>query len=96
MTDDFAAAIAQLRRLLVGLGVIVFVISVSFSVFVWKITRNTGALAQARVQQIQQLDSAVKRLGACANEHGNYSVNRPDYLAIFRAHGIEFKPAAKP
>jgi len=98
--QDLGKAIAQLRTLVAALGVVVFVVSICFSAFVWKITRNAAAVAGARRQQLTQMQSKVQRLGVLANDLGNYSAGRPELLAIFRNHGIDLKqapvPAAKP
>lgn len=93
---ELERAVHQLRTLVVGLGVIVGVSSVSLSGFVWKITGNTAAVAKARQQQLADLQVQVKQLGAVANELGNYSAGRPDLLAIFRNHGLDFQPAPPP
>jgi hypothetical protein len=98
LPTDRERVLNQLRLLVVGLGAIVFVVSVCFSSFVWKLTRNTSAVAEARQQQLTQVQTNVKRLGAVATDLGNYSAGRPELLAIFRSHGMEFQsaPAAQP
>ncbi|MEI6084386.1 MAG: hypothetical protein WCS70_08805 [Verrucomicrobiota bacterium] len=91
-------AVAQLRTLVAALAAVVFVVSVCFSGFVWKITRNTSGVAAARRQQLTQLQTSVQRMSVVANDLGNYSQGRPELMAIFRKHGIDVKPAppAKP
>jgi hypothetical protein len=91
-------AVAQLRSVVLGLGAALLVVTLMMTGLVWYQTRQLSGVYRARKAQLEQLQGQVQKLGVVANELAVLSNGRPDWLAIFRAHGIEVKapPIAPP
>jgi hypothetical protein len=93
---DLTQALWQLRLLVCGIGAAVLVLSLSFNLYVWKQNRNIVAITNNRVQQVAMLDTQVKRLTQVVNDLGNYSVGKPELMAIFSRYGLELKTQSPP
>lgn len=93
---DLSAAVSQLRRLVCGLGVMLFLLSLAFTGFIWKQSRIVSSLTQARRAQLVELKAQVERHGAVMNDILVYSSNRPDLMNIFHNHGIDVKQVPNP
>jgi hypothetical protein len=52
-----------------------------------------SGLYRARRAQLDQLQAQVQKLSVVAGELAQLSAGRADWQAIFRAHGIEVRPA---
>ena len=102
-TPDLTGAIAQLRGLMCGLwvGLLVvslglLVVSLAFSAFVEKQNRHSLRVAATQHEQVIQLRAMQQRLAPALNELAQYSLNKPDYLTIFRNYGISVQPSPAP
>ena len=86
---NMEAAVRQLRLLIAGLGAGLLVLSLALSAYVYKQNRNLSGAISGRDRQIEQLQLNQKPLIFALNELGNYSVGKPELLAIFTRHGIQ-------
>ena len=96
MSDEsLNPAMEQLRTVVCSLGGIVLVMSLVLTGFIWKQTRNVASVAGAQQQQLQQLQGNVQKLGAVVNDLAQVSADRPDWMAIFRNHGVDVRTPAR-
>ncbi len=91
---DVAAAVAQLRLLVCGLGAGLLIVSLALTGFVYKQNRNLLGTAALRQHQASQLQASASSLGYLVNELAKYSEGRPDLMALFAKHGMEIHPPA--
>lgn len=84
-------AVQQLQKLVCQLGGIVLIVSLSLTGLLWKQTQTVATVAAAQREQLTQMQANVQRLGALANALAAISRDQPEWLAIFRAHGIDVK-----
>ena len=89
---DVAAAIAQLRVLVCGLGAGLLIVSLALTVFVFKQNRNLKAANATRQRQLTQLKANGQVLDYVVNELARYSAGKPELTAIFIKHGVEVTP----
>jgi hypothetical protein len=89
---DVAAAIAELRNLVCGLGVALLVVSLVLSAFIWKQNRNLAAAAHGRQQQILQLRASQQQILPVLNELARYSAGKPELAALFAKHRMQITP----
>jgi hypothetical protein len=95
---DVTKAMWQLRVLVCGLGLIVFVVSATLSVFVWKQNRNTSAETNSRINQAAQLQANLQRITPVLNELAQVSQGNPELIAVFQKFNVRIgpQPAASP
>ncbi len=93
---DVAAAIGQLRLLVCGLGAGLILVSVALSGFVFKQNRDLTATTHNHNVEIAQLQAQQKPLLSVLNELAKYSIGKPELLAVFTRHGLQFNPGAVP
>jgi hypothetical protein len=86
---DAAAALHELRILVLGLGVALLVVSLAFNAFVYKQNRNMAGEASARKQQAAQLRAWQQRAFPTLNALAQYSASHPELTEIFKRHGIQ-------
>jgi hypothetical protein len=91
---NMEAAVQQLRILIAGLGAGLLMLSLALSAYVYKQNRNLSGAINGRERQIEQLQVNQKPLIFALNELGNYSAGKPELLAIFTRHGIQFAAAS--
>jgi hypothetical protein len=91
---DVAAAVGQLRVLVCGLGAGLILVSLSLSGFVFKQTRDLGAVTNNRQHQLAQLQATQKPTMNVLNELAKYSMGKPELTALFTKHGIQITPGA--
>jgi hypothetical protein len=91
---DVATAVRQLRVLVCGLGAGLLIVSVALTAFVYKQNRNLIGTATIRQRQISQLQATESSLGYLMGELAKYSAGKPELLALFAKHGVEFHPSA--
>ena len=91
---DVARAIWQLRVLVCGLGLILFVVSATLSAFVWKQNRNLTAETNSRINQTAQFQSNGQRIIPLLNELAQLSRGDPELAAVFQRYSIGVGPQA--
>jgi len=87
-TMNASKAIWQLRVLVCGLGLILFVVSGTLSVFVWKQDRNVSAETNARNTQIAQMQSNGQRFAPLLNELAQLTRDDQAVAAVFQRYNL--------
>ena len=85
---DVTRAIWQLRVLVCSLGLILFVVSATLSVFVWKQSRNLSAETNARNAQVAQLQTNGQRFTPLLNELAQLSRDDQGVAAVFQRFNL--------
>lgn len=93
---DVTQAVSQLRVLVCGLGAGLVVLSVVFNVFVLKQNRNLASMGGNRSKQVAQMQSLQQQWTPALNALAKYSMDKPEFAAIFKRHGIELSAPAAP
>lgn len=89
VTPTVEQEIAELRSLVVALGVILLVVAVSFGGFAWKQGRQVLAVSTARQEQVARGESHVKQLALVGNALALHAQGQPELLAIFEKYGVK-------
>ena len=93
---DLAAAVGQLRVLVCGLGAGLILVSLMLSAFVLKQNRDLAAVLNNHQQQLAQLSATQRPMATMLSELAKYSMGKPELMAIFAKHGLQFTPANAP
>ncbi len=93
-TMNASKAIWQLRLLVCCLGLILFVVSGTLSVFVWKQDRNIAAETNARNTQVAQIQSNGQRFTPLLNDLAQLSREDQGVAAVFQRYNLSV--VAKP
>jgi hypothetical protein len=88
VSGDVATAIAQLRRLICGLGAGLIVVSLALSAFIYKQNTNLSATSRTRMQQLVALQQSQQVMNAALVELSPYAKTNSDLSAIFERHGL--------
>lgn len=87
-------SVEQLQAIVIGLGLGLIVVMLTFAGYVWKQNRNLSAVTNTRLQQIAQIRQVESQFVPILNELAAYARTKPELQAIFKRHGIDIKDAA--
>ncbi len=89
---DVIQALWHLRLLCCGLGAVLAVVSLSFSLFVWKQNRNLASETSARKQQATQIQAnqqaTQQKMLMLTKELAEYSYGKPELMEVFKRAGL--------
>src|SRR5271154_2245763 len=89
---NVATAVGQLRLLVCGLGVGLILVSLTLSALVFKLNRDMTASTNNHLAEVAQLQAQERPVLNVLNELARYSAGKPELVAIFTRHGLQFTP----
>jgi len=82
-------AVEQLRALVCGLVVGLFLSSAAFTLYIFKETRTLKYQIASRQAQLKQSQDFLKAAMPAVNDLAKYSVSKPELMAVFARYGLK-------